>query len=247
MIQKSELKQSLSKIIETGEDVLIHASMNAIGPIEGGPDGLRDVILEILGAEGTLVMLSSTRQEFVETGIFNVKDSKSDVGALGESVRLHPEASRSRNPMVSFVAIGKRKEDYIKEYDSLLDKDSPMIRLKENGGKILLYGIGYAKCTMYHLSEERLEVDYNFYKQFTGKLIDWDGSSREVSQRYFVRKSMDTKKDASYAGTLFEKAELPLWKEPLGKGTIRSFYAADFDNFCTQELKKNPNLFLKNQ
>lgn len=247
MIPKSELKESLSKLIKRGEDVLIHASMKAIGPIEGGPVGLRDVILDILGAEGTLIMLSSTRQEFVETGIFNVRESKSDVGALGESVRLHPDALRSRNPMVSFVAIGKRQKDYTKEYDLLLDYQSPMIKLRDNGGKILLYGIGYAKCTMYHLSEERLGVDYNFYKEFTGSLIDWDGSSREVSQRYFVRKSMDTKKDASYAGILFEKSEHPLWKETLGQGTIRSFYAADFDNFCTEELKKNPLLFLKEQ
>jgi len=189
-------------------------------------------------------MLSSTRSEFVEKGVFDVRKSKSDVGALGESVRLHPKALRSICPMVSFVAIGKRSKEYTRVYNSFLEPNSPMMRLRENGGKILLYGIGYAKCTMYHLSEERLKVDYNFYKEFEGTLIDWDGSSKPVSQTYYVRKSMNTKKNASSAGEMFEQSEYPVWKANLGHVELRSFYAADFNDFCTSELEKNPKLFL---
>lgn len=99
---------------------------------------------------------------------------------------------------------------------------------------------------MYHLSEERFNVDYNFYKEFKGTLIDWDGTSTPVSQIYYVRKSMDTQKDAGPAGEKFEKSEYPVWKEELGNGILRSFFAADFDDFCTSELQKNPKLFLKN-
>lgn len=220
--------------------------MNAVGSLEGGGNSLRDAILDRIGPEGTLTMLSSTRSEFVQTGVFDVKNSKSDVGALGESVRLHPDALRSTCPMVSFVAIGKRSNEYTQVYNSLLDSTSPMIRLRENGGKILLYGIGYAKCTMYHLSEERLNVDYNFYKEFKGTMVDWDGSRKPVSQNYYVRKSMDTKKDAGPAGELFEQSEYLVWKASLGQGILRSFYASDFDDFCTAELQRNPELFLKN-
>lgn len=245
MITKQVLKNTLLKLIKPGEDVLVHASLNAIGSIEGGPKGLRDLILECLGSEGTFVMLSSTRKEFTQTGIFDIRFSKSDVGALGESLRVHPNASRSRNPMVSFVAVGKNQDQYTLKYNSLLDDNSPLIKLKENNGKILLYGIGYAKCTMYHLSEERLKVNYNFYKEFSGRLIDWDGCSKSVSQKYFVRKSMDTLKDASLAGNLFEQSTFPVWKEKLGKAEITSFFASDFDDFCTQALRENPMLFIK--
>ena len=245
MINYNELKKTLSKLLIKGDDVLVHASMNAIGKIEGGPDGLIDVILDILGDDGTVLMLSSTRQEFVETGIFDVRNSKSDTGSLSESLRFHPLVYRSKNPMVSIVAVGKNSQEYTMEYNSLLDKNSPMIKLRENKGKILLYGIGYKKCTMYHLSEERLKVDYNFYKEFSGKLIDWDGSSRAVSQKYFVRKNLKTKKDATYVGEGFENSNYPVWKENLGKGIIRSFYAADFDDYCTEQLEKEPTIFLE--
>lgn len=246
MTTKGELEEALAQLLQPGEDVLVHSSMSAVGPLEGGADYLRDAILDRIGSKGTLIMLSSTRSEFVKTGIFDVKNSKSDVGALGESVRLHRDAFRSICPMVSFVAIGKRSVEYTQVYNSFLEPSSPMIRLRENGGKILLYGIGYAKCTMYHLSEERLRVDYNFYKEFNGTLIDWDGSSKPVTQKYYVRKSMSTEKDAGPVGELFEKSEYPVWKAYLGQGLLRSFYAGDFDDFCTKELQKNARLFLKN-
>lgn len=247
MISQIELKKVLSKLIRHGDEILCHASINAIGKIDGGPDALRDVILECLGSEGTFVMPASTRNEFVETGVFDLKNSKGDVGALSESLRKHPDAIRSANPMTSYVAVGKNASEYTRIFNSYLEDDSPMMKLRRRGGKLLLYGIGYAKCTMYHLSEERLKMDYNFYKTFKGTLVDFDGSRKPVEQQFFVRKSMDTKKDASYAGSLFEKSGSPLWKETLGQGIIRSFYAADFDNFCTEELKKNPLLFLKEQ
>lgn len=245
MIGNKELKKTLSKLLNEGDDVLVHASMNAIGKIEGGPDGLRDVILDILGHDGTILMLASTRQEFVETGVFDVRNSKSDTGSLSESLRFHPRAKRSKNPMVSFVAVGKNSQAYTMEYNSLLDESSPMMKLRENKGKILLYGIGYKKCTMYHLSEERLKVDYNFYKEFSGKLIDWDGNVSDVSQKYFVRKSLETKKDATYVGEGFENSNYQVWKQNLGIGTLRSFYAADFDDYCTEQLRKEPTIFLE--
>ena len=45
MISRIELKKTLSNLIKSGEEILCHASINAIGKIEGGPDVLRDVIL----------------------------------------------------------------------------------------------------------------------------------------------------------------------------------------------------------
>ena len=175
MISRIELKKILSNLIKPSEEILCHASINAIGKIEGGPDVLRDVILECLGSEGTFVMPASTRSEFVETGVFDIKNSKGDVGALSESLRKHPDVIRSANPMTSFVAVGKNASEYTRIFNTLLDDDSPFMKLRRRGGKLLLYGIGYAKCTMYHLSEERLKMDYNFYKTFKGTLVDFDG------------------------------------------------------------------------
>ena len=44
--------------VERGGVLLVHTSFRAIGPLDGGPDGLIDALLEALGPDGTLVMPS---------------------------------------------------------------------------------------------------------------------------------------------------------------------------------------------
>jgi len=46
MITKVELKETLAQLLKPGEDVLVHCSMKAVGTLEGGPDFLRDAILD---------------------------------------------------------------------------------------------------------------------------------------------------------------------------------------------------------
>ena len=77
------------------------------------------MILECLGSEGTFVMPASTRSEFFETGVFDIRNSKGDVGALCESLRKHPNVIRSANPMTSFVAVGKNVSEYTRLFNTL--------------------------------------------------------------------------------------------------------------------------------
>lgn len=151
---------------------------------------------------------------------------------------------RSRVPMVSFAAIGPRAEYYTREYNSHLDETAPITRLLEQDGKIMLMGVGYIKCTLYHLAEERHESPYNFYKTFEG--VEVDETGRElgpISQRYFVRKDMGVKKDPAIAGSMLEeRGESTVLT--LGKGEVRTFKARDFDRCCMDALDKDPDAFL---
>ena len=60
MYSKKQLKQQLCDMgILPTDTVLIHTSMRAIGPVEGGPDGVLDAFCEYL-TEGLLLVPTHT-------------------------------------------------------------------------------------------------------------------------------------------------------------------------------------------
>ena len=69
-------------------------------------------------------------------------------------------------------------------------------------------GIGFKKCSLYHLSEERLSSKHNFYKKFEGGLYENGKFLRNISQRYFVRKDLKLKKNGGNIQSIIEKKNL---------------------------------------
>jgi len=143
-------------------------------------------------------------------------------------------------PMASFVS---KSEQFTKRYNSYLDKSSPMMELLKNNAKILLIGVDYNKCTTFHLAEERLKVKYNKYIEFSGKMIK-DSIEEHISQRYYVRKDLSLMKDVTHVGQHMERDKL-VKKIKIGDGYIRCFEMKVFDTYCTNELNKDINSFIK--
>ena len=58
-LPRSEVVQQLRSLgVHAGGVLLVHTSFRSVRPIEGGPVGLIDALLESLGPDGTLVMPS---------------------------------------------------------------------------------------------------------------------------------------------------------------------------------------------
>jgi aminoglycoside 3-N-acetyltransferase len=238
---QAEATAAIEQALEPGDDVLIHASLSGIGRFSGEIDRLVQSFVDAVTQTGTVIMMTDTRS-FARTGRFSI-DMPSETGLLTERFRLRPGARRSCVPMISFAAEGARQADYTQPYHSHLDETSPIRRLLEKDGKILLFGIGYEKCTLYHLSEERLESEYNTYKTFEGGMYDGAQRVSDISQRYFVRRDMSTKKDPSIAGRMLEDRDQAR-VIPLGRDALRVFKARDFDRCCMDALRADPNAFL---
>jgi aminoglycoside 3-N-acetyltransferase len=180
MIDRRRLKAELADSgLRPGMSVLVHCSMRRIGWVKGGATALREALLDVLGEDGTLIVptqtpsMSDTSAGF-QKAIAELDDEDRELhlkllrgfdplttpsermGALAESVRTHPRARRSAHPTTSFAALGRRAGVLCAAHphECLLGADSPLGALRDTDGSVLLLGVGYDKCTAFHLGED---------------------------------------------------------------------------------------------
>ena len=181
-IDRDRLRAELTGLgLRAGTTVLVHCSMREIGWVRGGAGALRDTLLGILGEEhGTLAVPTQTTSKSVtssqfqratagldDEGLalylkvlpgFDARTSPSEgMGALAESVRTHPRAHRSAHPTTSFAAVGRHAAALSADHplDCLLGARSPLGALHDLDAEVLLLGVGFDKCTAFHLGEDR--------------------------------------------------------------------------------------------
>lgn len=164
--------------LSTGDTVLVHSSMRAIGWVPGGQVAVVQALLDVLGSEGTLVVPTQTggnsdpkhwsRPPVPEEWWQTVRDHmpafdpaitpSRGIGAVAESVRTWPGAVRSNHPHTSFAAIGSQSTALMARHDleSQLGDGSPLAALEKAGARVLLLGVGFDACTAFHLAEYRV-------------------------------------------------------------------------------------------
>jgi aminoglycoside 3-N-acetyltransferase len=164
--------------VRPGDCLLVHGSMGSMGRVVGGPTAVVLAILDAVRPGGTIVVPTQTtgnRDPSMD------RDSKilprywqyvrehrrpfdpattpsSGMGVIAERLRRWPGAVRSSHPQTSFAAVGRSAEWLMRHHalDSELGEASPLARLEACGGHALLVGVGYEKCTSFHLAEYRL-------------------------------------------------------------------------------------------
>ena len=237
-----ELKNHLKLNIFEGDNVLVHSSLRSLGLGSNSADAIIDMLLELVGPTGTIIMSTGT-VSFSKTKIFDYYKTPSEMGALTEVFRKRYPNSRSRMPMTSFVAFGQDSSLYLDVFENYQATNSPFQRLVNHPhGKVLLLGVDFNRCTLYHLAEEVLALDYNFYKNFDGVIIDEHGA-KPIDQTYFVRKSLDTIKDAHSAASDFISS-ISCSTINFGDSTSYCFSASDFHFYMLELLRKKPMALL---
>ncbi len=153
--------------VREGGVLLVHTSFRAVRPIEGGPDGLIDALLDALGTEGTLAMPSWTGDDdtpFDPTAT----PAAADLGVVAETFRRRPGVARSPH-LFAFAAMGPRAADIV---DTPLPlpphaPESPVGRVRDLNGQVLLLGVGHDADTTLHLAELIAGVPYRIPKHVT--------------------------------------------------------------------------------
>ena len=127
--------------LQEGDVVIGHFSLSQFGYIEGGAENLIDILLDLLGPTGTLMMPTFT---FSTVGYlpYDRERSPSRVGAVTDAFWRRPDVIRSAHPTHSFAATGKLANQLLGGHqptDSPISKDGPIGRLAETGGKVLMF------------------------------------------------------------------------------------------------------------
>lgn len=163
--------------LREGQTIMVHTALSKLGFVVGGAETFIRSLLEIVGAEGTLVMPSQTWKNLdPSTGVHweepvewwpilrahwpaYDKDVTPAIGmgAVAEMFRKWPGAKRSGHPARSVAAVGKHASYLVENHDlsNIFGEGPPLDKLYRINGYILLVGVGYDKNTSLHLAETR--------------------------------------------------------------------------------------------
>ncbi len=159
--------QLLSLGVEPGGVLVVHSAFSQVRPIEGGPQGLIDALLAALGPRGTLVMPSMSDDD---EHSFDAAATPclENMGVVAETFWRMPGVLRSDNPH-AFAAIGPRAAEIVAAHplDVPHGLDSPVGRVYEMDGQILLLGVGHDANTTVHLAENMAGARYLRPKHLT--------------------------------------------------------------------------------
>lgn len=140
--------------VERGSRVVVHSSLRAIG---GDAEAVVDALLDAVGDDGLLVAPTFTYDNHRFDGT-----EPGRTGAISEGVRRHADAIRSSHPTYSVAAIGAGAAELCDghELHAGTDVDSPLDRLAQGGGSILLIGVGHVANTTVHVGEFHAHAPY---------------------------------------------------------------------------------------
>jgi len=199
--------------IRPGINILVNSSFRAIVTVEGGPATVVAALRRVLGPTATIVVPSQTPTNSTTSAAhrhavagmsqdqvrdyqkrfppFDAARTPSEgMGAVAEYVRQRPETFRSSHPTSSFAALGPAAERLTAQHPlhSHLGPESPLGVLAESEAQVLLLGVGFAKCTAFHLAEYHVRSQSRMYcskvsdpRQPAGRWIEYRGTRLDAS------------------------------------------------------------------
>lgn len=163
--------------VAPGDTVMVHASLKAIGPVDGGAAGIVRALDEVVGPNGTLLMVLGAEDDWgwvnerpeedrpallADAEPFDclVTPAQEDVGMLAEVFRRTPGTRVSDHPEGRFGARGHRAAAFVADvpWDDYYGPGSPLERLVEADGKVLRLGADTNTVTLIHYAEHLADL-----------------------------------------------------------------------------------------
>ncbi|UGA54976.1 AAC(3) family N-acetyltransferase [Vibrio sp. VB16] len=236
--------------VDKGDTLLLHSNIKRtlIEARRAGykitPHDILDSLLLSLGKDGTLV-LPLFNFDFTQGVNFDIRTTPSHMGALTEIGRTFNESVRTGHPIYSFSVIGKNAK-FFEGVDNVSGyaEDSPFGILKSLNGKIASLDLeDQSSMTYYHHIEEIKQVNYRYFKTFSGNYTDAQGLQSLKKYKLFVR---DIEKrvitNVNPAGELLWKNGLYAGSRPKVESGMRIINAQKMFNFVSEIIDKNEAL-----
>ena len=256
IVLKQDILAALAKAgVSEGQTVMVHTSLSSLGFVCGGAQTVIEALLESVGTDGTIMMPTQSWKNLdPATGVHweepeqwwqLIRDNwpaynkditpTNTMGAVAEMFRKWPGSLRSDHPARSVAANGRYAQYLTAGHDlsNIFGEGSPIGKLYELDGYVLLIGVGYDKNTSLHLADVRAE--------YPGKHDSTEYSAvMENGER--VWKAYSTLyvdgEDFEQIGEAFEAAH-SVQKVPLGNGTVTFMKQRELVDFAVKWMEQN--------
>ena len=256
IVLKQDILSALSEVgVCNGQTIMVHTSLSSLGFVCGGAQVIIEALLETVGTEGTIMMPTQSWKNLdPATGVHweepenwwqlireNWPAYNKDItptntmGTVAEMFRKWPGTLRSDHPARSVAAWGKHAEYLTSAHDlsNIFGDGSPIGKLYEQDGLVLLIGVGYDKNTSLHLADVRASYPGKHNSTEYSAVL---GDGKRVWKQYetlFV-----DGEDFNEIGAAFENT-CSVRKAALGNGTITLMKQRELVDFAVTWIEQN--------
>ncbi len=257
-LSQQDIEAALRDVgVTDGELLYVHSSLSALGHIEGGAQTVVDALLGAVGALGTLLMPTFSRWAFLydveltcdhEVRPYHPQKSPVWVGRIPQAFLGRDDVIRSAHPSHSTGAVGPLARECLKDHqqtDSPASRTSPLGKLVDLGGKILLFGAPRGCLTFIHLLEDCLDMP--FLKPAHGWIERDDGTLETAMIPKWLLGHRDWYAPPAQQRKLFQaldKAGLETRQVEVGLGRLELIDAAQLFELGLKVISADPTVLL---
>lgn len=191
MVSYQDLLAGFSQIpLTPSRLIMVHSSYKSLGKVDGGAESVIDALVDWVGPQGTVLFPNFNFQSWTENHYFDVFETPSKMGIIGELARLRPGAVRSPHPIYSFAVLGSRKEAFqLCDDEQAYGPSSAFALFHQLNGMIVSIGLNWNDSfSMIHYIEQNNGCDYRRLKRFSGIYVGYSGVPDLATYSMFVRK-----------------------------------------------------------
>jgi len=159
-LNRENLQSALRVLgVAEGDKYLVHSSLRMLGRVDGGADTVIDTLTEIVTDSGVIMMPAFT---LPPAELFESAATPTTLGVICETFRKQGDVIRSLHPSHSVAVWGRDAQLYADAHTNAtaLGVGSPIHRIIEDGGDILLLGVGHWANSAVHVAETLARVPY---------------------------------------------------------------------------------------